>query len=89
MQSAHGEGAGTRGVAEAGEVEDAVENIGEEFIAKAEAVAFAESGGDLGADHDFAVGKGEDIGGGGIAQVAVVKPSAFLGGDQDDAELRR
>ena len=63
MQSAHGEGAGTRGVAEAGKVKDAVKDIGEEFIAKAEAVAFAERGSDLGTNHDLAVGEGEDIGG--------------------------
>ena len=89
LEAAHGEGAGTRGVAEAGEVEDAVENIGEEFIAKAEAVAFAERGSDLGTNHDLAVGEGEDIGRGGIAQVTVVEAAAFTGGDQDDAELRR
>jgi hypothetical protein len=70
-------------------VEDAVENIGEEFIAKAEAVAFAQGRGDFGADHDLAVGEGEDIGGGGIAQVTVVKAAAFAGRNQNDAELRR
>ena len=32
LEAAHGEGTGTRGVAEAGEVEDPVENISEEFI---------------------------------------------------------
>jgi len=55
LEAAHGEGTGAGGVAEAGEVEDAVEDVGEEFIAEAEAVAFAEGGGDLGADHDLAV----------------------------------
>jgi len=89
LEAPHGEGTGAGGVAEAGEVEDAVENVGEEFIAEAEAVAFAEGGGDLGADHDLAVGKGENIGGGGITQVAVVETAAFPGGDQNDAELRR
>lgn len=70
-------------------MEDAVENVGEEFIAEAEAVAFAEGGGDLGADHDLAVREGEDVGRSGIAQVAVVEAAAFAGGDQNDAELRR
>jgi hypothetical protein len=46
-------------------------------------------GGHIGADHDFAVGEGENIGGGGVAQMAVMKPAAFPGGDQDNAELRR
>jgi len=70
-------------------VKDAVENIGEEFIAEAEAVAFAKGGSDLGADHDLPMGKSENIGGGGVAQMAVVEASAFTGGDQNDAELRR
>ena len=52
-------------------------------------MAFTESGSDLGTNHDLAVGEGEDIGGGGIAQVTVVEAAAFTGGDQDDAELRR
>ncbi len=66
-----------------------MENIGEEFIAKAEAVAFAQGRGDFGTNHDLAVGKGEDVGRGGIAQVTFVEAAAFTGGDQDDAELRR
>ena len=52
-------------------------------------MAFAESGGDLGTNHDLPMGKSENIGGGGVAQMAVVEASAFTGGDQNDAELRR
>jgi len=52
-------------------------------------VAFAEGGGDFGADHDLAVGEGEDVGWGGVAQMAVVEAAAFAGGDQNDAQLRR
>jgi len=88
LEAAHGEGTGAGGVAEAGEVEDAVEDVGEEFIAEAEAVAFAEGGGDLGADHDLAVREGEDVGRSGVAQMAVVEAAALAGGDQNDAELR-
>ena len=70
-------------------MEDAVEDVGEKFVAKTQPVAFAQGRGNLGADHDLAVGKSEDIGGSGIAQVAVVEATAFTGGDQNDAELRR
>jgi hypothetical protein len=41
LQPAHFEGAGSRGVAKAGEVKNAVENISQKFIAEAEAVALA------------------------------------------------
>ena len=66
-----------------------MEDVGEEFITETEAVASAESGGDLGADHDFPVGKGEDVGGGGIPEMAVVEPTAFAGGDENNTEVRR
>ena len=66
-----------------------MENIGEEFIAKTKTVTFVEGGGDFRADHDLTVREGEDVGGGGIAQMAVVETAAFTGGDQNDAELRR
>ncbi len=69
-------------------MEEAVENIRKEFVAKTEAVAFAESGGHIGTHDDFAVGEGKDIGGRRVAEMAIVKPTAFTGGDQDDAELR-
>ena len=66
-------------------MDDAVEDIGQEFLAEAEAEAFAESGGDVWTDHNLAVGEGKNIGGGGIAQMAVMEPAAFAGGDQNDA----
>ena len=89
MEATHGQGTGARGVAEAGKVEDAVENIGEEFIAKTETVTFVEGGGDFRADHDLTVREGEDVGGSGITQMAVVEAAAFAGGDQNDAKVRR
>ena len=41
LQAAHGEGTGTGGVAKTGEMEDSVEDVGEEFVAETEAMAFA------------------------------------------------
>ena len=41
LQTAHFEGAGSRGVTKTGEMKNAVENIGQKFIAEAEAVALA------------------------------------------------
>ena len=52
-------------------------------------MAFAEGGGDFRADHNLSVREGEDVGGSGIAQMAVVEAAAFAGGDQNDAEFRR
>ena len=48
-------------------------------------MAFAEGGGDVRTDHNLAVGEGKNIGVGGIAQMAVMEPDAFAGGDQNDA----
>ena len=87
LEAAHGEGCGPVGVAKTGEVEDAVEDVGEEFVAEAEAVPRAQLGGDGGANDNFPVGEGEDIGGGGVAEVTVVKPAAFPGGDEDNAQF--
>jgi hypothetical protein len=89
LEAAHGLGSGAGGVAEADEVEDAVKDIGKKLVAEAEAMALAEGGGDFGADDDLAVGEGEDIGRGGIAEVAMVETAALPGGDQDDADFRR
>jgi hypothetical protein len=41
LQASHFKGTGSRGVAQAGEVKNAVENIGQKFITEAEAVALA------------------------------------------------
>jgi hypothetical protein len=68
-------------------VEDAVEDVSEEFVTEAEAVPGAQLGGDGGANDNFPVGKGEDIGGGEVAEVTFVKPSAFPGGDEDDGQF--
>jgi len=46
-------------------------------------------GGDGRAYNDFSVGKGENIGRGGVAKVGLVKPTTFAGGDEDNADLSR
>ncbi len=65
-----------------------VQNIGEELVTQAEAVAPAERRCDSRADHDFAMGKCQDIGRGRVAQVKLVKAAAFLGRNKNDTELR-
>lgn len=69
-------------------MKDAVEDIGEEFIPKAEAVALAESGGDFRTNNNFPVGEREDVSGRGVAQMPVVKAATFAGGNQNHAEFR-
>ena len=51
-------------------------------------MAFAEGGGDIGADHDLPVGKGEDVSGGGVTKMAVMEQAAFAGGDENDTKFR-
>jgi hypothetical protein len=46
-------------------------------------------GGDGGADNDFSVGKGEDIGRRRVAEVDLVEASTLAGGDEDDADFSR
>ena len=46
-------------------------------------------GGDGGADNDFSVGKGENIGRGRVAKVDSVEAATLAGGDEDDADLSR
>ena len=46
-------------------------------------------GGDGRADNDFSVGKGENIGRGGVAKVGPVEAPTLAGGDEDDADLSR
>ena len=65
-----------------------MQNISEELVTQAEAVAPAERRCDSRADHDFAMGKCQDIGRGRVAQVKLVKAAAFLGRNKNDTELR-
>ena len=79
MQTTHGCCLGPGGVTKPGEVKNPVQNIGEELIPKAETVPVAELGGDCGADDDFPVRKGENIGGRWVAEMGVVQATALAG----------
>ena len=46
-------------------------------------------GGDGGADNDFTMGKGENIGRGRVAEVDLVEATTLAGGDEDDADFGR
>ena len=64
-------------------------DVGEELLAESEAMSSMIGGGDGGADNDFTMGKGKNIGRGRVAQVSLVKTAALAGGDEDDADLSR
>ena len=89
MEAAHGEGTRAGGVAIASEMEQAMNDVGEEFLAEGQAVSPMIGGGDGGADNDFSVGKGENIGRRRVAQVNLVEATTLAGGDEDDADLSR
>ena len=46
-------------------------------------------GGDGGADNDFTMGKGENIGRGRVAEVDLVEATTLAGGDEDDSDFGR
>jgi len=68
-------------------MKETVENVGQELVAKAEAMALAELGRNLRADHDFTMREGKDISRGGVAEMALVQPAALTGRDENNAEL--
>ena len=70
-------------------MEETVEDIGEELLAQGESVGPMIGGGDGGADNDFSVGKGENIGRGRVAEVDLVEAATLAGGDENDANLSR
>ena len=89
MEAAHGEGTSAGGVAIASEMEETMNNVGEELLAECQAVRSMIGGGDGRADNNFSMGKGENIGRGRVAQVSLVKTATLAGGDEDDADLSR
>ena len=89
MEAAHGEGTGASGVAITSEMEETMNNVGEEFLAEGQAVSSMIGGGDGGADNDFTMGKGENIGRGRVAEVDLVEATTLAGGDENDANLSR
>ena len=70
-------------------MEEAMNNVGEEFLAEGEAVSPMIGGGDGGADNDFTMGKGENIGRGRVAEVNLVEATTLACGDENDANLSR
>ena len=89
MEAAHFERAVRGGIAVAREMEETMNNVGEEFLAEGQAVSSMIGGGDGGADNDFTMGKGENIGRGRVAEVDLVEATTLAGGDENDANLSR
>ena len=87
LRDGHFLGQDRRGVVVAGEVEEAVEGVEEDFLVGFEAVFRRAITGDSGADEDFAVGKGDDVGFGGVAEDVAV--DAGHGGAVDEDEVNR
>jgi len=52
-------------------------------------VASAEGCGHGGANNDFSMGEGKDVGRGRVTQMILVEAAAFLWGNEDDAEFGR
>ena len=89
MEATHGEGTSVGGVAIASEMEQTMNDVGEELLAESEAVSSMIRGGDGGADDNFSVGKGENIGRGRVVEVDLVETTTLAGGDEDDSDFGR
>ena len=89
MEAAHGEGTSAGGVAIASEMEETMNNVGEELLAECQAVRSMIGGGDGRADNNFSMGKGENIGRGRVAKVNLVEATTLSGGDKDDSNFGR
>ncbi len=87
MEAAHLERAVRGGVAVTREMEETMNNVGEEFLAEGQAVSSMIGGGDGGADNDFTMGKGENIGRGRVAEVNLVEATTLACADENDANL--
>ena len=66
-----------------------MKNVGEKLLAEGQAVSPMIGGSDGGADNDFTMGKGENIGRGRVAKVDLVEATTLAGGDENDANLSR
>ena len=75
-------------IAKPNEVKDSVKDISQEFLSHGKAVPSAKGGGDGGANHDLAVGKGEDVGRGWILEVELVESATFFWGNEDNSQFR-
>ena len=64
-------------------------DVSEDLLAQRESMSPMIGGSDGGADNDFTVGKGKNIGRGRVAEVDLMEPTTLAGGDEDDADLSR
>ena len=88
LRDGHFLGQDRRGVVVAGEVEEAVEGVEEDFLVGFEAVFRRAITGDSGADEDFAVREGDDIRLGRIVHELAVDARDGGAVDQDDVDFR-
>ena len=70
-------------------MEEALNDVREDLLAQRESMSPMIGGGDGGADNDFTMGKGENIGRGRVAKVDLVEATTLAGGDENDANLSR
>ncbi len=64
-------------------------DVSEDLLAQRESMSPMIGGGDGGADNDFTVGKGKNIGRGRVAEVDLVEATTLAGGDENNANLSR
>jgi hypothetical protein len=86
LGAAHPLVAALGGVVFAAEVEETVEDVGEEFVFQAEAFGVALAFGHGGADEQFAVMEGDDVGGRGVAEELGVDAAAGSGAEEGNFE---
>lgn len=60
-------------------MKNSVEDVGQEFFPECQAMGLVVESGHFRADHDFSMGEGEDISGGGVGKVGIVQAAAFPG----------
>jgi len=84
LTAAHGGEPGVVVIVHAAKVQAAVDDVGEQFVGQGKGFEMALGGGDLGADDEFAVLEGDDIGRGGVLQELFMQTSALPGIDEND-----
>jgi hypothetical protein len=60
-------------------MKNAVKNVGQKFFPECQAMGLVVERGHFRADHDFSMGEGEDISGGGVGKVGIVQTATFAG----------
>lgn len=74
-------------VIQAAEVEQPVEDVGQDFLVQAEALGLALFFRHGRADEDFPMVEGDDVGGGGVLEEIAVDPGDCGGGEQGDFDV--